>query len=74
MVKKITFDKRLFLDKKRAAELKRKVQQLLNASNATLSKPLPSYFGELLLNEIKHSTDQANEHLRERARLLGLME
>lgn len=46
---------------------KHKLRQLAEASN------LPAHFGELLLNEIKLSTDKENSHLRDRARFLGLM-
>lgn len=43
-----------------------RLRQLTEASN------LPENLGELLLTEIKLSTNVANEHLRTRARLLGL--
>lgn len=43
-----------------------RLKQLTDASN------LPENFGELFLNEIKLSTNAANEHLRTRAKLLGL--
>lgn len=73
MVKKLSPDKRVYLDKAKAVDLKTKMKQLLDASNQNLEKPLPDFMAELLLNEIKLSTDEANEHLRNRARLLGLM-
>jgi len=47
--------------------VKTKLKQLTDASG------LPESMGELFLNEIKLSTDEANRHLRERAKLLGLM-
>lgn len=45
---------------------KEKLKQLTEASK------LPEYMGELFLTEILLSTDQANRHLRDRAKLLGL--
>lgn len=51
------------LDQKKRKE---KLKQLTERSN------LPVYMGELILEEIKLSNDKANEHLRERVKLLGL--
>ena len=45
---------------------KEKLKQLTDASN------LPEWMGELLLTEIKATTDTANAHLRQRVKLLGL--
>lgn len=46
---------------------KSKLKQLTDASG------LPERMGEFFLEEIKWSTDEANKHLRDRAKLLGLM-
>lgn len=73
MVKKKNINERLFLDGQRKKDLAFKMKQLLNESNKSLGKPLPGYMAELFLNEIKLSTDEANGHLRDRAKLLGLM-
>lgn len=67
MAKKILLNEKLHLSDEEKMMLKSKMKQLTEASN------LPEYMGELFLTEIKLSTDEANAHLRERARLLGLM-
>jgi hypothetical protein len=46
---------------------KQKLKQLTDRSN------LPESIGELFLNEIKLSTDEANQHLRDNAKFLGLL-
>lgn len=50
-----------------STDRKGRLKQLTDRSN------LPEYMGELLLEEIKLSTDAPNEFLRSRAKLLGLM-
>lgn len=45
----------------------KKLEQLVGAAK------IPPYLRELFLSEIKLSTDKANAHLRDRAKLLGLM-
>lgn len=67
MVKIKSIDKRVFQDTASKKDLKLRLKRLTDASG------LPEYMGELLLSELKLSTDEANRHLRERARLLGLM-
>lgn len=67
MAKKIPMSDRLYVDKKENSEFAKKLKQLTDASS------LPAYLGELLLTEIRLSTDEANLHLRERAKILGLM-
>ena len=67
MAKKILLNEKLHLSESEKSELKKKMKQLTDASG------LPEYMGELFLTEIKLSIDEANAHLRERARLLGLM-
>ena len=67
MVKVRNINERIFSNSQDKKELKKKLKQLTDASN------LPESMGELFLNEIRLSTDEANEHLRERARLLRLM-
>ena len=47
-------------------ERKHRLKQLCDASN------LPIHMAELFVTEIKLSTDDANKHLRERLKLLGL--
>ena len=47
-------------------ERKHRLSQLCKASK------LPEHMGELFLNEIKLSTDDANKHLRDRIKILGL--
>lgn len=69
MVKKKNLNERMFLDHKKASELKLKIKQLADSCEYRV----PDHMEELLLNEIRLSTDSANEHLRERARLLGLI-
>ena len=67
MAKRILITDKLNLTDAEKLELKKKLKQLTDASK------LPEYMGDLFLEEIKLSTDEANAHLRERARLLGLM-
>lgn len=67
MVKVKTLDQREFTSKEQIADYKLKLKQLTDESG------LPQIMGELFLNEIKLSSDSANAHLRERAKLLGLM-
>lgn len=67
MVKVKNINERLFSSKKDKIDIKAKLKQLTDASK------LPEYMGELLLNEIRLSTDEENRHLRERAKLLGLL-
>jgi len=59
-------NKRMFESKIVLSQYKQKLKQLTDRSN------LPEYMGELLLNEILLSEDEANKHLRERVVLLGL--
>jgi len=58
--------KRVAVIKNTPTSKKTKLKQLTDASN------LPEHMGELFLNEIKLSTDEANRHLRDRAKILGL--
>lgn len=67
MVKPKSISDKKYQTKKEGDDFKKKLRQLTDASN------LPAYMGELFLTEIKLSTDQANAHLRERAKLLGLI-
>lgn len=67
MAKKVLLSEKLHLTPEEKAELKKRLKQLSDASG------LPEYMSELLLNEIKQTNDEANVHLRERARMLGLM-
>jgi hypothetical protein len=67
MVKIKSLNERVFMDSASKKDLKVRLKRLTDASG------LPEYMGELLLTEIKLSTDEANRHLRERAKLLGLM-
>lgn len=67
MVKIKTLSEREFTSKKQVAEYKARLKELTDKSS------LPAFLGELFLNEIKISTDEANAHLRERARLLRLL-
>ena len=67
MVKIKSLSEREFQTKPEVEEKKKKLKQLTDASN------LPEYMGELFLSEIRLSTDEANAHLRDRAKLLGLM-
>lgn len=68
MVKPRNLNERIFASKIDKNELKNKLKQLTDASK------LPESMGELFLNEIRLSKDEANAHLRERARLLRLMD
>ena len=67
MVKVRKINERIFSSPKDKGELKKKLKQLTDASKIDPS------LGELFLNEISLSTNDANKHLRERAKLLGLM-
>lgn len=67
MVKPKSIGDRKYQTKKEGDDFKRKLKQLTDASG------LPAYMGELFLTEIKLSTDEANAHLRDRAKLLGLI-
>ena len=67
MVKIRNINERIFSNDKDKKDLKKRLKQLTDASD------LPDNFGELFLNEIRLSTDEANKRLRERARLLRLM-
>ncbi len=67
MVKIKSINERMYKSPKAAAELKEKLKKLTDASG------LKEYQGKLFLNEIELSTDERNEHLRERAKLLGLL-
>ena len=67
MVKVKSINERLFASKKDKINLKQRLKQLTDESK------LPEYMGELFLNEIRLSTDEANRHLRERAKILGLI-
>jgi hypothetical protein len=66
MVRFRSLEERIHLDSREKDKLKEKLRQLCVASN------LPVYMGELFLAEIKLSTDEANRHLRERVKMLGL--
>jgi hypothetical protein len=67
MVKVKTTGERVFQSEQEVKTRKEKIAQLAKASN------LPEHMGELLLSEIRLSTDDTNKQLRERAELLGLM-
>lgn len=67
MVKVKAIGEREFMSKEQIDEYKINLKQLTDASK------LPESMGELFLNEIRLSTDEANAHLRERAKILGLM-
>jgi hypothetical protein len=67
MVKIKNINERLFASGKDKADLKQKLKQLTDESK------LPEYIGELFLAEIRLSTDEANRHLRQRAKWLKLM-
>jgi len=66
MVKLKSVGDRVFYNHKNIKDKKEKLKQLTDASK------LPAFMGELLLAEIKISTDKANKHLRERVKMLGL--
>ena len=71
MAKKVGIDKRLYADKHDNDAYRLKLIKLMDASGWNYKM---HYMGELLLSEIRKSTDTHNEHLRERAKMLGLME
>lgn len=65
-MKIVAINNKMFNSKIEMAQHNNKLKKLTEASR------LPEYMGELLLREIILSDDDANEHLRERAVLLGL--
>lgn len=71
MVKKVNIGDRQFKSPKAKKEYQEKLVQLMEASG--WNKEM-HYMGEMFLAEIKLSTDDANKHLRDRAKLLGLMQ
>jgi hypothetical protein len=71
MAKKVKSGERLFTSKKDNADYQDRLIKLMSASGW---KPDMYYLGELFISEIRSSQDSANEHLRQRAKMLGLME
>ena len=66
MVKIVNLEERKFMNKAKKLDRKQKIKALAEYSK------LDPKMGELFLTEIKLSTDEANAHLRERVKLLGL--
>jgi hypothetical protein len=70
MVKVKSLSEREFQDKNQKKIYQDKLDNLARSCGWA---PEMFYMAELLLNEIRKSDDEANAHLRERAKLLGLM-